>query len=546
MRRVSGPTDHVVVVGAGLGGLSAALRLAGAGRRVTVLEREAVPGGRAGLLTDGGYSFDTGPTVLTMPDLIADALDCVGESMADWLTLDPVDAALPGAVRRRVVAGRARLGRRDGRRDRGSVCGPAEAAGYRRYVDFVSELYRLEMRDFIDRNIDSPLSLLRPSLARLAALGGFRRLAPKVAQFLKDERTQRVFSFQAMYAGLSPYDALAIYAVIGYMDSVAGVFFPRGGMHAVPRALAGAAEKHGVELRYGETVTRVELRGDRAVAVHTASGERVACDAVVLNPDLPVARRLIGRAGAAAADATRRPASCCSAGSTRSLPRRARTTRSRSARRGGEVFDEILGGRLMSDPSFLVTSPTASDPSLAPAGRSSYYVLFPTPNLDGPIDWAEVGPRYLEQVVATVEERGWPGFGAGIEVSHVTTPLDWAGARDGARHAVRGGAHVRADRAVPAAEPVGRERRVRRLRHPAGRRRADGADLRPAGRRADPRPRPRLPLPRLALTDGEYHSVRPGTARRALRPDASRPPQSRHCGTQRQRRPRAGQLGPCR
>jgi len=90
MRQVSGPTDHVVVVGAGLGGLSAALRLAGAGRRVTVLEREAVPGGRAGLLADQGYAFDTGPTVLTMPDLIADALDCVGESISDWLTLDPV------------------------------------------------------------------------------------------------------------------------------------------------------------------------------------------------------------------------------------------------------------------------------------------------------------------------------------------------------------------------------------------------------------------------------------------------------------------------
>ena len=90
MRRVSGRTDHVVVVGAGLGGLSAALRLAGAGRRVTVLEREAVPGGRAGLLELGGYSFDTGPSVLTMPDLIADALDCVGESMEDWLTLRPV------------------------------------------------------------------------------------------------------------------------------------------------------------------------------------------------------------------------------------------------------------------------------------------------------------------------------------------------------------------------------------------------------------------------------------------------------------------------
>ena len=420
MRRVTGPTAHVVVVGAGLGGLSAALRLAGAGRQVTVVEREAVPGGRAGLLVDGGYSFDTGPTVLTMPDLIADAFDCVGESMADWLTLDPV-APLYRAryadgssldVHSDVDAMAEEIAR---------VCGGREAAGYRRFVAFVSELYRLEMRDFIDRNIDSPLSLLRPSLARLAALGGFRRLAPKVAQYLKDDRTQRVFSFQAMYAGLSPYDALAIYAVIGYMDSVAGVYFPRGGMHAVPRALAGAAEKHGVSFRYGETVTSVQMRGDRAVAVLTSAGERIPCDAVVLNPDLPVARRLVGRP-------VRRPLryspSCFLLLGGSTMPADAHHTIS-FGHAWKEVFDELLGGRLMSDPSFLVTSPTASDPSLAPSGRSSYYVLFPTPNLDAPIDWRVEGPRYAEHVVGMLESRGWPGFGSSLEVLHTTTPLDW-------------------------------------------------------------------------------------------------------------------------
>ena len=88
------------------------------------------------------------------------------------------------------------------------------------------------MRDFIDRNIDSPLDLLSVNLARLVAIGGFRRLAPKVEQYLRDPRTQRLYSFQAMYAGVSPYDALALYAVIAYMDSVAGVYFPAGGMAA--------------------------------------------------------------------------------------------------------------------------------------------------------------------------------------------------------------------------------------------------------------------------------------------------------------------------
>ena len=100
-----------------------------------------------------------------------------------------------------------------------------------------------------------------------------------------------MLSFQSMYAGLSPYDALAIYAVIAYMDSVAGVYFPKGGMHAVPRALAGAAEKHGVQLRYGTSVSRVLVEHGRAVGVETADGERIPADVVVLNPDLPVAYR---------------------------------------------------------------------------------------------------------------------------------------------------------------------------------------------------------------------------------------------------------------
>src|SRR4051812_32377378 len=255
------------------------MRLAGAGRRVTVLERDTVPGGRAAVRTvaapgGGEYRFDPGPTVLTMPDLIADCFDSVGEDMTDWLTLRPVEplyrARYADGSSTDVHAGADAMAAEIGR-----MIGPAEAAGFRRYVDFVSKLYRYEMKDFIDRNIDSPLDLLSLNLARLVAIGGFRKLAPKVEQYLRDPRTQRLYSFQAMYAGLSPYDAVALYAVIAYMDSVAGVFFPVGGMAAVPEAMAAAAEKHGVEIRYSTEVTRVEMRGDRAVAVRTAAGERI-------------------------------------------------------------------------------------------------------------------------------------------------------------------------------------------------------------------------------------------------------------------------------
>jgi phytoene desaturase len=429
-RTVTGPTDHVVVVGAGLAGLSAAMRLAGAGRKVTVLEREAVPGGRAGRLDvntdDGVYHFDTGPTVLTMPDLIADAFDSIGENMSDWLTLKPVSplyrSFYPDGSVLDVHADPQEMAEEIRR-----VIGPDEASGYLRYVDFVSDLYRYEMTDFIDRNIDSPLDLLTPNLAKLVGIGGFRKLAPKVREYLKDPRTERVFSFQAMYAGLSPYDALAIYAVIAYMDSVAGVFFPEGGMHAVPKAMADAAAAKGVEFHYSTTVTSIETRGDRAVAVHTSDGQRIEADTVVLNPDLPVAYRdLLGRSPWPVRRLKYSP-SCflMLAGSSAKYSKIAHHNIHFGKSWKG-VFTELIDEqRLMSDPSLLVTNPSASDPSLSPDGKEIYYVLFPTPNMDAPIDWRTEGPRYRDHVVSVLEERGYTGFGDAIEVEDITTPLDW-------------------------------------------------------------------------------------------------------------------------
>jgi phytoene desaturase len=288
-------------------------------------------------------------------------------------------------------------------------------------------MYRAQMRRFIDTNIDSPFGLVTPALARLVAMGGLRRLAPTVDRYLRDPRTRRVFSFQSMYAGLSPYEALAVYAVIAYMDCVAGVYFPRGGMHALPTALAGAAAKHGVQFRYGCDVQRVELAGDRATAVITGDGERVPCDAVVLNADLPVAcRDLLGRP----MGARRRPrySPSCFLLLAGSSARYAQTAH-HNIHFGAAwrtVFDEVVtGGRLMSDPSLLVTSPTVGDPELAPAGRHIYSVLLPTPNTDSGIDWAAVGPRYRAEVLSTLEARGYRGFGEAIDVEATTTPWDW-------------------------------------------------------------------------------------------------------------------------
>ncbi len=221
VRTVPGPTDHVVVVGAGLSGLACTLHLLGAGRRVTVVERDPGPGGRAGRVRLGGFELDTGPTVLTMPHLADEAFAAVGDRLDRHVELVP----LHPAYRASFADGTSLDVHTDGAAMEEEVrrfAGPGEAAGYRALRDWLERLHRAQMRRFIAADFDSPAGLVHPDLARLAALGGFGRLDRRIGRFLSDPRLRRVFSFQALYAGLSPARALAAYAVIAYMDTVAG------------------------------------------------------------------------------------------------------------------------------------------------------------------------------------------------------------------------------------------------------------------------------------------------------------------------------------
>lgn len=427
MRTVSGRTDRVVVVGAGFAGLAAALHLAGRGREVTVVEREPWPGGRAGRRDIGGYLIDTGPTVLTMPDLIDEAFAAVGESLSQRLDLLPVDPA----YRAKFADGDGLDVHTDAERMAESVrefAGPQEAAGYRALRDWLDRLYRIEFDGFISANFDSPLSMLTPQLARLAGIGGFRRWETMVKRHISDPRLRRVFTFQALYAGVAPQDALAVYAVIAYMDTVSGVYFPRGGVRALPDALAAAAQDAGVQFRYGSTVTSLERSGERVNAVITAEGDRIACDAVVLTTELPLTYDLLGRR-------PRRPLKLRAAPSAVVMHVGCRALQPPPAHHTilfGDAWDQtftdiIRDGRLMRDPSLLVTRPTASDPGLAPAGRDLLYVLAPAPNLDrGRVDWANTAGPYAQTMLEAVEQRLLPDLRDDAEVLHVDTPADWA------------------------------------------------------------------------------------------------------------------------
>jgi phytoene desaturase len=422
---------RVVVVGAGLGGLAAACSLAGRGHDVTVVEAASVPGGRAGTLELGGHRFDTGPTVLTMPHLIDRCFEAAGVERSDLLTLHPVDpmyrAAFADGSELRIRHGRDAM-----RAEIASVCGPGEAASFDRFCDWLTKLYELEMPGFIERSFDSPLDLarpLRPAL-ELVRLGAFRRLASTVGKYFDDDRLRRVFSFQSLYAGLAPYEALAIYAVITYMDTVNGVYVLEGGMHALPVALAAAAEKAGASFRYDSPVERIVLASGTTGpvrGVRLAGGELVPADAVVANPDLPVAYRSL-LPGLRPPRAVQRGSYSPSAvvwhvGARGSLPDGCEHHNIHFGSSWDGAFRSLLrDGVRMPDPSILVSVPSKAEPSMAPAGAHSLYVLEPVPNLDGNVDWTVERSRARDDLAARLDSHGYP---TDVDVEALVDPTDW-------------------------------------------------------------------------------------------------------------------------
>jgi phytoene desaturase len=426
MRTVEGRTDHVVVVGAGLAGLSAALHLAGRGRRVTVVERGRHPGGRVGRADINGYHLDTGPTVLTMPDIIDDTFAAVGESTAERLKLMKVEPAYHAsfadgsalAVHSDSAAMAAEIER---------FAGGGQADGYLRLRDWLTRLYRVEFDGFIASNFDSPLSLLTPQLARLAAIGGFRRWDSMVRRYITDERLLRVFTFQALYAGLPPQRALAVYAVIAYMDTIAGVYFPRGGMRALPDALAAAATDAGVEFCYGAAVSALECTNGRVGAVRTRAGDRIEADAVVLTTELPQTYRLLERTPRRLLPLRPAPSAVVAHVGCRAVTGGIGHHTMVFGDAWRQTFRDIVDdGRLMGDPSLLVTRATAGDGALAPAGRDLLYILAPAPNTAvGQVDWSTIGTSYADEMMDVVIDR-LPQLGIDAQLLHVVNPADWA------------------------------------------------------------------------------------------------------------------------
>ncbi|WP_240778971.1 phytoene desaturase family protein [Nonomuraea zeae] len=415
----------VVVVGAGLGGLAAAVHLAAAGRQVTVVEALDGPGGCCGTAQVGAYRFDTGPSVLTMPGVLAEVFGAAGQELRHWLPLRRLDPSyrmvfddgsrLDVLPEREAMAEQVR-----------TVCGPAEAARYERYRRVLDELFRVEWPAFIDADMTRLRALARPAaLLRLAALGGFRRLDRLAARHLTDARLIKAHTFQSLYVGLSPQRALGIYAVIAHMDTVGGVYVPeRGGMHAIPAAMAALLEKLGAGIRYGVRARTVETDSDGVTGVLLEDGDRLPAGQVVVACDRLAARRLLP---ASADDWRLRPPrhspSCLvvHAGLDRALADQAHHTL-HFGRTWRETFTALAAGLPQPDPSLLVTYPEP-DGEAAPDGHATLSVLEPAPNLER-ADWDRLRPELESRLVGRLAELGYGDLSAAPRL--VLDPPAWA------------------------------------------------------------------------------------------------------------------------
>jgi phytoene desaturase len=283
----------VIVVGAGVGGLASAIRLAHAGYRVTVVEKASIPGGRNGRWISEGFIFDTGPSLLMMTEYWEQLFQHVGRKMSDYLDIvqlipnyrvswpDGTSLVLTPEINKYL----AELETIE------PGCGPRVLE----YLAKASAMYQSGLK-FISRNMTSVADMLQPSaLGSLASMNALGDLQKMIGKYVSSEKLKQVLSFQALYLGISPYDALAIYSLLPYTELGGGLHYPMGGMHQLPLALERVGREMGIEFVYDAPVAKLEKSGNSITGVVTTDGRQFVGDMVLVNADLPYAyRHLLG------------------------------------------------------------------------------------------------------------------------------------------------------------------------------------------------------------------------------------------------------------
>lgn len=417
---------HAVVIGAGFGGLAAAVRLRARGYRVTLVEAMDQPGGRAAVFRRDGFTFDAGPTVVTAPYLLHELFALAGRDARDYFELVPVDpfyrVEFADGSRFDYVGDEERL------IEQVRSINPADVDGYRRLAAHAERIFNVGYT----RLSDVPFGRMRDMLAvipEMLRLGNHRSVYAQVARYVQDERLRQVFSFEPLLVGGNPFRVTSIYLLIHWLERKWGVWFAKGGTTSIVHGLTRLLEEMGVEIRYSAPAERIEVRDGRAVAVH-AGGRRIAADLVVANADpTQVYGSLIGDEDRTwkmrAANRTRRFSMGLFVGyfgTRKTYPHLAHHTILMGPRYR-ELLRDIFDRKVLADDfSLYLHAPTRTDPALAPPGHEGFYVLSPVPNEQAGIDWEARGEAYFDRILDHLEERTLPGLRENLVTRFHVTP----------------------------------------------------------------------------------------------------------------------------
>jgi phytoene desaturase len=422
---------RAVVVGAGFGGLALAIRLQASGIQTTLLEKRDKPGGRAYVYEDQGFVFDAGPTVITDPSCIEELFTLAGKRIGDYVEMLPVapfyrlcwedgshfDYANDQEALDRQIHAR----------------NPADVAGYQRFLAYSKAVFAegylklgavpfLSFRDMIAAG---------PQLARLQA---WRSVYGIVSRFIQDEQLRQAFSFHSLLVGGNPFATSSIYTLIHALEREWGVWFPRGGTGALVRGLVRLFEDIGGRIELNASVARIDVHGGRTTGVRLEDGRAFAADAVASNADVVhTYAKLLGQhprgASEGAALAKKKFSNSLFVlyfGLDHHHSQLQHHTVCFGPRYRELIRDIFKGDTLADDFSLYLHAPTVTDPSLAPPGCGSHYVLAPVPHLgNAPIDWEEEGPKYRDRIFDYLEQRYMPGLRSQLVTSRIFTPFDF-------------------------------------------------------------------------------------------------------------------------
>jgi phytoene desaturase len=423
----TGRGKSALVIGAGIGGLATAVRLAHAGYRVTVVEKHEVPGGRAGVWRSEGFTFDTGPSLVMMTEVWQDLFKLVGRKLEDYITLVQCDPY----YRLHFADGSALTMTAQFNKllENLEAFEPGCTPNALKFLAHTGEMYRRGM-DFISRNMHQPQSMLRVGGMGLkygpAALGDLQKM---VRRFFKDRRLQQAFTFQSLYLGLSPYDSLAIYGLLAYTELACGIYYPMGGMHSLAQALERLGGELGVEYRYSAPVARLEKTATGVSAAILESGERVAADVIVANSDLPYTYDSL--LGEKYPSIDRKVFSCSVVllylGVNRTYPQLLHHNLAVSRDLEATCRELFTDQVMPEDPPFYLVATTRTEPAMAPPGCENLFVLVlaPSQNPQRPIDWSVEGPRVEQKTLERLERFGLTDLRKHIVTKKVVTPADF-------------------------------------------------------------------------------------------------------------------------